>query len=276
VNWLILTYLFVLGACLGSFAGAMAWRIEKGKGVVRERSQCEHCGHMLGILDLIPILSWLVLRGRCRYCRRAIGPTPLLLELAMGGLFVLSYLAWPLSDTLPLASTLQVVPVFDIITLLVWYVALTLLAILFVYDLRHSILPDVITWPLAGVGLLLGVLRYLGADMSLAQVVTELALGLVPITGVYGLLWLVSRGAWIGLGDVKLGLFLGFALGWQAALLCLVLANFIGCLVILPAMLVGRLSGQSRIPFGPFLITAGVIAFLFGTKMVDVYVGLLI
>lgn len=262
---LIWLYLFVLGACFGSFAGAMAWRIEKGKKVVRERSECEHCHHKLSALDLIPVLSWLGLRGKCRYCKKPIGYSALLLELGLGLAFVVSYLAWPFALTDPLSWT-----VFGL-----WLAALVLLSILVVYDIRHFILPDVVIWPLAGAGLMIFVLRAIEQHSGLPEVVVQVALALLPITGLYGLLYAVSRGKWVGFGDVKLGLFIGLALGWQAALLSVLLANLIGTLWILPGMVLGRIKRTSRIPFGPFLIAGAFIAFLWGQTLWVYYVSLL-
>lgn len=263
---LISLYLFIIGASFGSFAGAMAWRIEKGKDVVKDRSECEHCHHKLTALDLIPIVSWLALRGKCRYCRYPIGTYALALEVSLGLAFVASYIWWPLG----LSSN------FGIIAFLLWLLALVMLAILFIYDVRHYLLPDRVVWPLTAVGAGIFICRAYMGEWTMAQTGVELLLGMIPVAGVYGILYAISGGKWIGFGDVKLGLFIGLVLGWQGAFLALLLANVLGCVWIIPAMLMGRIGRETRIAFGPFLIVATFVAFLWGERIIDAYTSLLL
>lgn len=266
MDYVIASYLFVIGAVMGSFAGAVAWRLEKGRDFVRERSECEHCHHKLSALDLIPIVSWLWLRGRCGYCRKPIGYTAILIELSLGVAFAAAYLFSPFT----LDGTL------GWLQLGLWLIGLVLLAILFIYDARHFLLPDVIMFPLIGVGLLLFALRTFGGGYDTGGVTFELIAGLVPVAGVYlGLYWL-SQGRWVGFGDVKLGVFIGLALGWQGALIALILANLLGTLWIAPGLLSGRLKRTDHIPFGPFLILATIIAFLWAETLWRAYMALFI
>lgn len=262
IELLISSYLFFVGAVFGSFAGAMVWRLKTGKKLANERSECEQCHHKLSWLDLIPIVSWLALGGKCRYCRKPIGWSPLMLELGLGAIFVISYLAWPYSlDSL-----------LGVSSLLLWLVAVVMLAILFVYDLRWYLLPDKVMWPLIVVGGLLFAVKALLSSWGLSQALIELVLCLIPVSGVYYLLYTVSQGRWVGFGDVKLGIFIGLALGWQGALVTLVLANFIGLFAVLPGLVSGKLSRSSEIPFGPFLIIATMITMLAGDHLVRLYV----
>ena len=255
---LILFYLFVIGTAFGSFAGAMAWRIEKRRDVVRERSECEHCHHTLAWFDLIPIVSWLSLRGKCRYCHKPIGVSALLLELGLGLAFAVSFAIWPYGWA-----------ALGLALFVTWLVSLVLLAILFVYDVRHSLLPDVVVWPLTAVGVIgFGLVMQL-QGVPYLQWPLEAFLALLPVSGVYWLLHALSRGRWIGFGDVKLGLFMGLMLGWQGGLLALLLANYLGFFWILPSLVRGRLDRSSRMPFGPFLIAATFIVFLWGRTLIQ-------
>ena len=263
---MIASYLFFIGAVFGSFAGAMVWRMKMGRKVTNERSECEHCHHKLSPLDLIPVVSWLWLRGKCRYCRTGIGWTPLLLELGLGAVFVLSYLAWPLGIT----------SIYGVTTLSLWLVALVMLTILFIYDLRWFLLPDRIVWPLAVVGVGLFAARAIESDWMLLQGLLELSFALLPVSGLYYVLYTVSKGQWVGFGDVKLGIFIGLALGWQGAVVAVVLANFIGMLVLLPGLLSGKLSRKSQVPFGPFLIVGTVIAMLWWAPVLKWYLELIV
>jgi len=262
---LIVSYLFVLGAAMGSFTGAMVWRIKTGRKLANDRSECEHCHHKLSWLDLVPLISWLWLRGRCRYCHKPIGWAPLILELTLGVIFALSYLFWPFQP-FTIASSLMFAS---------WLLALTMLAILFVYDLRWFLLPDKVIWPLTAVGVVIFILRALLGDWSLSQAFVELGVGMLPVTGIYYTLYSISKGSWIGFGDVKLGLFIGLALGWQGALAVLLLSNLLGTLWIVPGVLLGRITRRSRIPFGPFLIAATVMVMLWQSQLVGWYVNFL-
>src|SRR5687767_9402449 len=94
--------LFILGAALGSFSLALAYRLRHKLNWVSDRSVCEHCGHKLSAVDLVPVVSWLWLRGRCRYCKKPISPQLILSELGLGTVFALSYAAWPLGLSSPL------------------------------------------------------------------------------------------------------------------------------------------------------------------------------
>ncbi len=258
---LISSYLFLVGAVLGSFVGAMAWRYKHAMPLTTDRSECEQCHHKLGVGDLLPVVSWLWLRGKCRYCGHAIGVQTFALEVLLGVAFVFSYLFWPYGMAYDLFW-----PHFAI-----WLVALTMLAFLFVYDARHFILPDVVTVPLMALGLILLGFHSQIAHWTLTQAGVEALLSLLPVSGVYWVLYKVSGGRWVGFGDVKLGVFIGLVLGWQGAIFTLFLSNVLGTLYILPGILLGRLSRKDHVPFGPFLIVATFIAFLGAQQIIDWY-----
>lgn len=258
MTYIILT---ILGLCFGSFIHAVMWRLHARRDFVKERSECEHCKHQLAWRDLLPVVSWLMLRGRCRYCRKPISIQHPLIELLMAGLFVGSYAVWPFGfDTVGLA-------LFGL-----WVIAMVMLVGLALYDLRWMLLPDVLVFPLMVVGVAFGLLRWIGLEgLAIGPALLEVVYGVASIAGVYMLLYAVSRGAWVGFGDVKLGVFMGAALGWQFGLVALVLANLIGCLVVVPGLLLRRIAVHSRIPFGPFLIAGFIVAGLFGDRILDWY-----
>lgn len=264
---LVPIFLGLLGLAFGSFVGALVWRLHEGKDFVSDRSECEHCHHKLGVWDLIPVVSWVVLGGKCRYCHKSIGWTAPLLELTMAVLFVGSYYVWPLPF-----ETWQSYMSFGL-----WLVYLVGLLALLVYDLRWMLLPNVIVFPLIGVALVESAVRYSaqvgGTPLDWAN---SVIFGIAVLAGLYWVLYTFSKGKWVGYGDIKLGLFMGIALGFQRSLLALFLANIIGFLVVLPGLLAGKLKRTTRIPFGPFLIAAFVISFLFGDKLIGWYVGFLL
>ena len=257
----------LLGAAMGSFVDAVVWRLHTKRNFVTGRSECEHCHHKLGFWDLIPIFSWVALGGRCRYCQKPISRLAPLTELSLAVLFVVSYFYWPLGLTLMSA---QILFAF-------WLVYLVALAILFVYDLRWQLLPDVIVFPLIGLGLVDAALRVsLQPGANIADYVVYVSLGVLVMAGLYFALYLASKGKWIGFGDIKLAVFMGAVLGWQKMLVVLMLANIIGLLVVLPGLLSKRLNAKSRVAFGPFMIVAFVIAGLCGDALIQWYTGSLI
>lgn len=270
---MIIAELIILGLCLGSFTGALVWRLHEQSlpakkrvakpeelSITKGRSMCPHCQHTLGVKDLIPLVSWIWLRGRCRYCKHPIGWQEPLLEVAMAALFVLSYVFWPFA--------------FDaegVFLLVCWLLAVVGLVALFVYDLRWMLLPNKIVFPLIGLGAVQTVVVAVWFDGGLASILSAAA-GLAVAGGIFYVLFQVSKGKWIGGGDVKLGYAIGLLLGSPAlAFLMLFAASLLGVIVSLPGLFAKKLAVTSRIPFGPFLIVATVIAILFGASIIDWY-----
>lgn len=277
--------LVVVGLAKGSFIGAWVWRLRARQLVedktageevsakeykklapltktkpLSDRSQCLHCGHQLAWYDLIPLVSWLSTGGKCRYCHKFIGWFEPAIELGVALLFVLSYTFWPQ----PLIGE-------EVIRFVLWLAMVVLLAALFVYDLKWFLLPNRAMFPLIALSVLVAALSILGKG-DVAGALLSLCGAVAILSGLYFLLWVVSKGAWIGFGDVKLGFALALLLGeWQLAFFALFLANVIGCLIILPGLLTGKVTRSTRIPFGPLLIAGGVIAFLWGHTIIDWY-----
>lgn len=255
-------FIALAGTAFGSFVDAMTWRLHTKRNFVSDRSECEHCHHKLGPLDLIPIVSWVMLRGKCRYCKKPITPVAPLTEVAMGLAFLLSYLFWPLGF-----ETWQGIATFGL-----WLVYLVSLGILFVYDLRWGLLPNVVVYPLIVLGLIDAAIRVsLTPGAGVVEYSTHVVLGVAAMAGIYATLYFVSRGRWVGFGDVKLAVFMGAVLGWEKTLLVLMLANVIGLLIILPGLATKKLSKKSHIPFGPFMVIAFVVAGLAGDAIINWY-----
>lgn len=258
---MMIMFLFLLlGLCFGSFVNALVWRLRKKRNFVSERSECTHCHHVLAWYDLVPVLSWLMLRGKCRYCQKKIDDSPLT-EVGVSVVFVLSYMCWPFGFSVSGWALLGI-----------WLFMVVLLAASFLYDLRWMLLPDKLIFPLIGLGVVWAFVYYLGVEkLSFASAGLEVILGLTSVAGLYGLLYILSKGAWVGFGDVKLGIFMGLTLGWWRGILAVILANFIAFVVILPGLLSGKIKRTSRIPFGPFLIIATGISLLFGSGIISWY-----
>ena len=278
--------LVLFGLVLGSFAGATVWRLrarqleaDKKAGepvdhkeyaqlkklahqkVSTDRSRCLHCSYELRWYDLIPLVSWLTLRGRCRECRKPIGLMEPLIELGTALFFVLSYLLWPvaLTSTLPITG------------FVLWLIAGVGLAIMFAYDTKWFLLPDKINFAVIGIGLVSAILTIIAAPNAVDAIFSVIG-SVAALSGIYFVLYLVSKGQWIGFGDIKLGLGLGLMLAdWRLAVIALFLANLIGCLIVIPLMVLGKLKRNAHVPFGPLLIAGAIIAKFVGIAFIDFY-----
>lgn len=272
---MVIILLAVLGLCLGSFVNALVWRLheqDKPKAqrakanlsITKGRSVCVHCKHVLGPLDLIPFISWVWLRGKCRYCKKPISWQYPAVEVLTATLFAVSYVAWPYGfDTL---GTFQLV---------VWLGLLVVLIALAVYDLKWMLLPDRLTLPLIVVAGAQAVLLAIGhAD---AWYIAQAVIGAVCLGGLFYALFTVSGGTWIGGGDVKLGAVLGLLVGGPVpSLLLLFFASLLGCIATLPLLVTGRRALTRKVPFGPFLIVATIIVYLGGGAIIAWYKELLL
>lgn len=270
--------LFILGAIMGSFVGAMTWRMKHHRDWVNGRSECEHCHHQLSALDLVPVLSWLCLRGKCRYCHKPIGWTTFLLETGVRLAFVLSFFFYPWSLGITSPDLANITTVYGnklAISFAIWLVEVVLMAALFTYDARWKILPNKLVFPLIGVAMInslyIGlIVPWLGGgnlgELIVGWLITT-GLAMLPIAGVYLLLYVLSRGKWIGFGDVKLGVAIGFMVPWLQGLLVLFGANLLSTLVAVPLLMRKKLKMASEVPFGPYLIIATFLMVLFGEPL---------
>jgi prepilin signal peptidase PulO-like enzyme (type II secretory pathway) len=284
----IVISLAIFGAALGSFAGAQVWRLrarqlveDKKAGekvdkkeyarllpltkqpALRDRSIDLDTGKPLAWYDMIPIVSWLMLRGKSRYSGKPIGSFELLMEIGMALFFVMSFIWWPH----PLTDWVQVTK-FGI-----WLVAGVVLAVQFATDYKWSILWTLLSYVVIGLGVMSAVVTVVGAvDVGAAlwsAVGSTLILG-----GLYFVLYAVSRERWVGFGDVLLGIGLGLLLAdWMLALVALFMANLIGTVVVMVGFAAKKLKRGQHVPFGPFFITGAVVAQLFGSAVVQWYLS---
>lgn len=287
-TYIIYTLLTVLGAMFGSFAAATVWRLrarqldqDKRRGekvtkaerqevarlqkrsIATERSVCLHCGTQLMWYELIPIISWVALRGRCRSCKQPIGYMEFFAEIGLAAGFALSYTLWP--HALITAAEQGM--------FIIWLAILVLLAIHWMYDARWQLLLDKITVFILLLSAVYAALYMHAFSVSLADYAMQAGILLLILPAFYGLLWVISKGSWIGLGDVKL--LVPFAImlsSWEYGLLVIFLANLIGLIAVLPGMMLGRVTRSSRVPFGPFLIVAFIVTMLVGHTFIRYYV----
>ena len=242
----------VFGLLIGSFLTVVVDRVPRGASIVAPRSACGACGTTLGAPDLVPVLSWVVLRGRCGYCGASIGVEPVVLELATAALFA--------------AMAARFGFTWETLAYCVLCAGLLALSII---DLRTMRLPREITYATALIGVPLLVVAALVARQP--HRIGTMCIG-AAIAGVF--MWLVyvlSRGG-LGDGDVRLAPLLGAHLGWLGlgyvpiGLFC---GFLLGSIVGVAAMAVGRAGRRSALPFGPFLAAGTVLAVFVGAPLID-------
>lgn len=273
---MVVAVLVVFGLCLGSFINALVYRLhwqethekagvaeKKLYSIRKGRSLCPSCKHQLSSKDLIPVFSWLMLKGKCRYCKQPISWQYPFVEASTALLFVASYLYWPYG----LSAW------GNILAFVLWLVFLTGFMALAVYDFKYLILPNRIIFPLGFLAVTGLVIETIAShDLQAAKTAT---IGLLIGGGIFYVLFQISNGAWIGGGDVKLGFLLGLLVGGPGpAFLMLFLASALGSIYSTPMLLTRKAGPRSRIPFGPFLIVAAILVQLFGASIISWYENL--
>jgi len=262
----VLVALFVLGLVFGSFVNALIWRVHKKKDIISGRSQCVKCGHRLAAKDLVPVLSWLALRGRCRYCKKPISWQYPIVEIALGLVFAASYHFWPV--TLSGGQWLLFVT---------WLTVSVGLLALAVYDLRFMLLPSNILYPVAAIAAAGRLIYIVGFEPTKPRALLAWLVSLAVAGGIFWLIYEFSRGKAIGFGDVRLGLISGTVLADPLQSLQMIfVASLLGTVAILPDLFSHRKSLTSKVPYGPFLILATLIVLLFSPSFTDWYQNLVL
>ena len=246
----------LLGACMGSFLNCMAWRIVHGESVLRGRSHCDACGHVLGARDLIPVVSFLLSGGKCRYCGAKLSARHVWGELVSAAVFVSLLLQYDISLQL----------------LEAWLLACVLLVCAFA-DLEGYIIPD----RCIAVGVVLFFASLFFSPAPLARLLDGLLGGLGVALGLLAVVLVMEKRMGreaMGGGDLKLLFVTGLFLGWRGNLLCLILACLIGIVCGIAAAKRGGADG-APIPWGPSIALAAWLTALFGEPFINWYLSLL-
>ncbi len=242
-----LPFAFVFGLIIGSFLNVCIYRIPLKKSLLRPRSNCPYCNQMIQIKDNIPLLSYFLLKGKCRNCGGEISPVYPLVEFITGLLFIAITLRFGVSWHA-----------------LVYMILVSILVIATVIDLKLQIIPDRLTYPGMVAGFILAVFSLLPinwADAVLGGWVGSMILYVIA---------LISQGG-MGGGDIKFIAVIGLFLGWENTLLTLFLATFIGAIVGLGLMAVKGYGRKAKVPFGPFLALGALISVFWGQQIIEMY-----
>jgi len=244
--------LFIFGAVVGSFLGVVIDRLPKGKTIVKGRSHCDYCKHTLSGFDLVPVISFLALRGKCRYCHSSIGWSTFLIESITGLLFVITFLFEQSSFESQLFSI-----AFFTSLLYYLYIVSSLIAIFFI-DLEHGIIPNKIVYPAVVVSLI-----YLAAFHATS--LPQYLLSSLAAFFFFFLLYIFTKKKGMGLGDVKFAFLMGLILGFPGIVIALYIAfltgAFIACMLVLWRK---KKFGGGTVPFGPFLVGGTLVSLFAG------------
>lgn len=260
---LFITLMFaVLGAAMGSFANAWAIRLLNGKSIARGRSECVHCHHQLAWYDNIPLLSYLLLRGRCRYCKKSIAWQYPAAELASALLFAGLWLHF-------LPQTTQ-----QMLILALWCLLSVLLLAAFITDWVELVLPDQYMIPAIALSLIIAVVSSFGANGFVWNVMSMRLIQAVIFATIYCVLYFGSRGRFIGDGDIRLAVVIGLALVLPQLLVGIFAAYIIGAVVGSFCIITKLKTRKDVIAFGPFLIAGLYFGLFFGSPIANWYLNM--
>lgn len=289
MNVLIIIYLAVFGLIFGSFINAIVWRLHqqldddgnpkklsakkrRELSISKGRSMCPSCKHQLATKDLVPVISWLSLKGKCRYCKKPISAQYPIVELFTTVLFVTSYVFWPYA----VAGAEWFVFVGYLLTL----VCLIAMAI---YDLKWFILPSKLIY--IGIAVYsVGLIAYAVASGDYARLwfaVSGAAIFFVLFFSIFMASYVANNKGWsskdwLGFGDVRLAFLLGLLVGSPGGVfVAMFMASIFGIIFALPGMIDKKLTVTSQIPFGPFLITGAILTLWWGADLINWYTNIL-
>lgn len=270
---------FVWGACIGSFLNVCIYRIPRELSTVTPRSHCPGCNRLIPWYLNIPLVSWPMLKGRCRFCGIKISPRYLLVELLTAVLFLLVWLKFSLSPGA--ACPLGLAPVTDWKLVPIYWLVVTGLILGTFVDFEHLIIPDRVTLG----GILAGfVLSGIAPSLhNQTEWLRGLMLASLGMALGWGLLWsmgavgkLILKKDAMGFGDVKLLGAVGAFLGWRSVLFTIFVSSLVGSIVGITLVLTKRREMQSRIPYGPYIALAALVWILWGPNLWQMYMDLLL
>lgn len=253
--WFLSVYAATVGLITGSFLNVVIHRLPKQVSTVRPRSRCPYCGGAIIARDNIPVVSYLLLKGRCRHCKAPISPRYPAIELITGGLFVACVQVFGFSGE-GLAAA----------------VFCALMVALAAIDLENFILPDRLTLPGIAIGL---ALQPWIPGVSLLEAVLGVLVGAGVLILVINVWYWLKDTESMGLGDVNMLATIGAFLGWQGVIASLFLASLLGAIAGIGLMIFGKATLKAKLPFGFFLALGALVTLFFGPRLYQWYAGLL-
>ncbi|MCK5332829.1 prepilin peptidase [Candidatus Parcubacteria bacterium] len=251
--YIYLILVFIFGLLIGSFLNVVIFRLETEEKIVNDRSKCLHCKHILSWKDLFPVLSYIFLKGRCRYCQKKISFQYPLVELITASFFVLIFSHFFLEAEK-----------YFIENIIFYLFIISVLIIVAVFDLRHYIIPDKVIYPAIIVAIFFDWL-------FLNSVFIDHLLAAIVSFGFFLMIIILTKGQGMGGGDAKLAFLMGLLLGWPLVILAILLAFILGSIIGVALIFMKKKKAKSMIPFGPFLVLGTVLSFFYGEEIVRWY-----
>lgn len=252
----------IIGLVIGSFTNALVWRVKTGKSLWA-RSQCPRCGHELGAKDLVPLFSFLFLRGKCRYCGRPISWHYPFIEFVTAILFALVYVKFAPLNLADIVGNVALTDYQFTLTVVSQWIFIAALLAIFSYDFHYGLVPDIFTIP--------AILFAFLVQFLLGRNLWDFIVAAFAGSGFFMFQYVISRGRWIGGGDVNLGALMGVILGWPNIIPALFLAYFIGSIVSLSLIVLKNKTWKSEIPFGPFLAISTIIVMFVADQIFEIW-----
>jgi leader peptidase (prepilin peptidase) / N-methyltransferase len=260
MEWIVGLFVFLVGITIGSFLNVCVYRLPKGLSIAKGFSACPQCGARLTTIDLVPIISFALLRGKCRHCGCRISPEYPLVEGATGTFFLLLYLKLGLS--------------YDF---LIYAALVSLLIVITLIDIKHMIIPNglIIAGLVIGAGKLIASIFINAFDGGWPLYAVGFAAGGLPLLLIALFCARVLKKEAIGGGDIKLMAFAGLIIGWKLVIPAYLIGVIAGALVGIVLMAAGKKKRGDEIPFGPSLCFGVLISVFFGNELIAWYLGLM-
>ncbi len=255
-------FVFALGLFVGSFLNCVIYRLSVEKSFLKGRSYCPYCKKNINFFDLIPLLSFFNLKGKCRYCSLKISWQYPLVEIATALIFVAI-----LNYELPIINELSIV---NFLNILYYWIIASIFIVVFVYDLKHFIIPDGAVISAIIVSLVSIFLNFFKDFYSLETLLYYFS-SAIGASLFFLFFYLISKGKWMGFGDVKFAFAMGLFLGFPDTAIALFLSFLIGALVGVIIIAFKKKNIKSEIPFGPFLIVGSFSALFWGDQILTQY-----
>jgi len=263
----MLAIFFMVGLIIGSFLGAVNYRLKIAEDIVFQRSHCPKCKKQIRWYDNIPLLSFVVLWGKCRECEEKISWKYPAVELLTGLLY--AAVAWKFLGGWGFSSE-RILTGSDMIDLAFWLFTATYLVLIFFHDLEFMLIPDAAVFPAIIITLFYQYWKYLQSPLGIADwrnpFFSSLIAAFAAALFFFALIW-ISRGKWIGGGDVKLGFLAGMVVGWPKIIFVLFFAYMIGAIASLILIGLKKKTWKSQIPFGPFIVAGVLIVMFFAEQL---------
>ena len=262
IRKMYLLFIFLFGLFIGSFLNALLYRLDKEESVLKGRSFCPSCRHTLAWFDLIPVLSWLYLKGKCRYCGKKISVQYLAVEVSTAFLFALAFLRFEPSGF------------FNFLIFSYYLALICFLIVIFIYDLRTYLILDKVIYP-AILFVLFFKIFFVFQDYLENTLLVDL-MSALGAAGFFFFLVVITKGQGMGMGDVKLAFFMGLLLGWPQIIVALFLSFFVGSVVGVGLVSLNKKGWKSQVPFGPFLAGATILMIFYGNYLTNLGISLII